>query len=141
MTDEPEKPKKQITDAQREALEKHRAPAWKEGESGNSAGKPKGIKNRSTILKKYLEATFKNDKGETKPQPFHLEDGTPLTVEEAINLALIKKAMGGDVNAIAQVLDTAYGKLTDKRQQLGKDDQPVDPEIRVRIIDAGHRDD
>ena len=33
------------------------APRWKKGESGNPNGKPKGVKNRSTIAKKWLEVS------------------------------------------------------------------------------------
>jgi len=88
------------------AIEDLKEHQFKEGESGNPNGRPKGVKNRSTILKKWLEikTTFKNP--ETKQD----EDGT---VEDKIALALITKAIKGDVSAIKEIQDSVYGKNPD----------------------------
>jgi hypothetical protein len=72
----------------------------------------KGIPNRSTVLKKWLTAKTKIINPITKDQ----ERGT---VEDEVVLALITKAVMGDVPAIREILDTMYGKLTDKQEQLG----------------------
>lgn len=72
-----------------------------------SNGRPKGSKNRSTILKQFLELPLKS-----KPSGhdnIDLPDG--LTLEDAVQLALIRKATDGDVTAIKEIQDTLHGKL------------------------------
>jgi hypothetical protein len=81
---------------------------WKEGQSGNPSGKPKGALNRATILKRYLATNLKDNPSDI---PFELEG--KITVEEAITLALIKKALSGDMAAIKEVQDTVHGKMTE----------------------------
>ena len=58
---------------------------WKKGQSGNPNGRPKGVKNRSTIARKWLEAKemFRN--------PITGEDEL-LTQEDIATLAQILKA-------------------------------------------------
>jgi hypothetical protein len=67
-------------------IEKH---AFKKGQSGNLNGRPKGRRNRSTILKELLDM----DDNELK---MHLAQ---------INKAIEKE----DTNAYKAVLDSAYG--------------------------------
>lgn len=73
------------------------------GQSGNPSGKAKGAKNRSTILKKWIAADC------TILDP---ESGKeiPGTLEDKIALALIGKAIKGDVPAIREIYDSIYGK-------------------------------
>ena len=63
-------------------------------------GRTKGSLNRSTIAKKWLEVFSQEE----------LEDGEVkwLSNEEAITLALIRKARNGDVNAYKALMDSAY---------------------------------
>lgn len=81
---------------------------WKEGQSGNPSGKPKGALSRATVLKRYLAANLKDNPSDI---PFDLEG--KISVEEAIALALIKKALSGDIAAIKEIQDTIHGKITD----------------------------
>lgn len=81
---------------------------WQAGQSGNPSGKPKGSLNRATILKRYLAADLKDAPTDV---PFELQG--KITVEDAIALALIKKALSGDISAIKEIQDTVYGKLTE----------------------------
>jgi len=76
------------------------------GETANPNGRPKGSKNRSTILRKWLEAKEKIKNPITGAEE-------QVTVEDAVILALIGKARKGDVAAIREILDSNYGKLTD----------------------------
>ncbi len=66
-------------------------------------GRPRGVKNRSTILKELLalqkDATFPNQ-------------------EYQVNQALIDRAISGDVAAIKETLDTMYGKNPDKLETI-----------------------
>lgn len=77
---------------------------WRPGQSGNPSGREKGSKNRSTILKKWIES----DCSITDPSTGKEIAGT---IEDKIALALIGKAMTGDVAAIREVYDSIYGKL------------------------------
>jgi hypothetical protein len=76
---------------------------WKAGESGNRNGRPKGAKNRSTILKKWLELPCEL----TNPLT---GEATAGTIEDRIALALISKALREDVPAIKEIFDSVYGK-------------------------------
>ncbi len=73
---------------------------WKKGESGNPKGRPKGSRNRSTIVRELLEAKA--------------TDGESGQVADQLTRALIKKAAEGDVRAFKELMDSAYGKVTDK---------------------------
>ena len=79
---------------------------FKKGQSGNPKGRPKGSKNRSTIARRWLEATRKGK------NPLTGEDEI-LTQEDIITLALIRKAMEGDVAAYKALLDSGYGTAKD----------------------------
>ena len=80
-------------------------------------------KNRSTIAKKWLDTNqkFKN------PITGNEED---LTQEDAMTLALIKKASTGDVNAYKALMDSGYGAPI---QQIDQTifEQPIFPDIDV----------
>lgn len=73
---------------------------WKQGQSGNPKGKPKGARNRSTIVREWLEA--------------QAVDGQGGQVADQLVRALIKKAAEGDVSAFKELFDSGYGKNTDK---------------------------
>ncbi len=78
-------------------------PAWKKGESGNPKGYPKGKKNRSTIAKKWLEASQKKENVLTG----ELEK---LSHEDLMTLAQIKKAIDDqDVQSYKALMDSAWG--------------------------------
>jgi len=84
-------------------------PHFKKGESGNPNGRPKGVKNRSTLLKKWIEVNAKVKNPVTKKEEFG-------TVEDLITIALISKAIAGDIQAIKEINDTLYGKLQDSQK-------------------------
>lgn len=73
--------------------------SWKAGQSGNPAGKPKGMRNRSTIVRKWLEASA--------------TDGEEGQVADQLTRALIRKAAEGDVAAFRELMDSCYGKIKD----------------------------
>tara|TARA_R100000278_G_scaffold96777_1_gene73994 strand:- start:3324 stop:3677 length:354 start_codon:yes stop_codon:yes gene_type:complete len=75
---------------------------FKKGKSGNPNGRPKGSLNRSTIAKKWLEATRKGKNPITGQEEV-------LTQEDIITLALIRKAMDGEVSAYKALMDSSYG--------------------------------
>ena len=79
----------------------------KKGEIRNPNGKPKGTKNRSTILKKWISI-------HTKVKDPVTQEEISGTIEDKINLSLICKALEGDIQAIKEINDTLYGKIPDK---------------------------
>lgn len=103
-------------------------PAWAPGQSANPAGKPKGIRNRSTIVKEILD--LKHETGET--------------YEYVATKAVADKAASGDVQAWDKLMDAAHGKVPDKTELTGAEGGPVqisssDEEVlalyRQKIID------
>jgi hypothetical protein len=77
-------------------------PRWQSGESGNPNGRPKGSKNRSTIAKYWLEM----EQSIINPLTGQNE---VVSQEDAMTLALIKKAREGDTNAYKALMDSGYG--------------------------------
>lgn len=75
---------------------------FKEGESGNPAGRPKGSRNRSTIIREILELQ------EKVKNPITQKDET-LTQEEIMTLAILSKARKGDVRAYEALMNSGYG--------------------------------
>lgn len=76
---------------------------WKEGESGNPNGRPKGSRNRSTIAREMLALMSKQINPITNEEQ-------ELTHEEIITLAQVHKAMKDkDTNAYKALMDSAYG--------------------------------
>jgi hypothetical protein len=88
---------------------------FQKGSSGNVKGKPKGTKSRATVLRKliYMKAMVENPNGEGA-----LMKGT---VEEQIAVALIRKALAGDIAAFREIMDSVYGKIPQPVEN------PVDP--------------
>ena len=66
-------------------------------------GRPKGVKNRATILKEILA----------------LDDN-----EYKVNEAMIKLAMGGNVNAFKEIMDSIYGKNPEKIEDVTPTKEP-----------------
>lgn len=77
------------------------------GFSGNPLGRPLGSKNRSTIAKEFAATVTGgvNVRGDICPN---------MTAEELMIAALFRRAFDGDINAIKEIQDTLYGKMTEK---------------------------
>ena len=85
-------------------------PAWKKGQSGNPNGRPKGSKNRSTIARHWLNVNQNWNNPITGQEE-------KMSQEDAITLALIKKARDGDVNAYKALMDSGYGSPLQQIEQ------------------------
>jgi hypothetical protein len=72
------------------------------GNNANPNGRPKGSRNRSTIVKELLEFASSQKNVLTGEQE-------TLTQEQAITLAMLLKAGKGDVNAYKALMDSCYG--------------------------------
>lgn len=85
-----------------ENLEK-RVPFEKDDPRINKEGRPKGSRNRSTIVREILELL------EHQKNPItgkHEE----LTQEQIMTLAVLSKARKGDVRAYQALMDSSYGQ-------------------------------
>lgn len=70
-------------------------------------GRPKGSHNRKNLLRKWLEIEdFFDNPLKAPDAPLVL-----MSVESRIILALIKKAISGDLASIIEIQDTMYGKI------------------------------
>ena len=79
---------------------------FKKGTSGNPNGRPKGVKNRSTIARKWLEAKIESKNPITGEMEW-------MTMEDQITLAQMMKARKSDTPAYNALLNSAYGNPKD----------------------------
>lgn len=105
-----------------ENIEPHK---FQKGESGNPNGRPKGARNRSTLVREWLEVKQKA-KNPISGQTEELEQ------QDLMTLALIKKAREGDVQAYRELMDSAHGKIEQKTDITSKGKTLFE----VTIIDA-----
>lgn len=79
---------------------------FQKGISGNPAGRKKGSRNRQTIVREILESIMSHK----------LETGEKIDIPvvEAMTRAVVGKALDGDVQAFKELMDSSYGKLTEK---------------------------
>lgn len=105
---------------------------WKEGQSGNPSGKPKGALNRRTLFKRYLDVIYRDPTGKTVSGPFGMADAEPLTVRELITVSMINEAIKGNVAAGREVFDTEFGT---KPQVITQD--PDSAPLHVKHEHAG----
>ena len=93
-----------------ENIEQHK---FQKGESGNPNGRPKGARNRSTLVREWLEVKQKAK----NPITGQTED---LEQQDIMTLALIRKAREGDVQAYRELMDSAHGKVEQKTDITSK---------------------
>jgi len=74
----------------------------------NRNGRPVGSKNRSTILREIADTVINGTSIDDKP--------VAGTAEEFAMMALMRKAIEGDIQAIKELNDTLYGKITEKKE-------------------------
>lgn len=84
--------------------------SYKKGQSGNLSGRPKGIVNTKTRLLRLLQLTQKK----RNPVTGEMED---FNIAEQMDMALIAKALKGDVLAYREILDRFEGKVTISLEQ------------------------
>jgi hypothetical protein len=77
------------------------------GETANPNGRPKGARNRATIVREWLETM------ESYVNPITKEKER-LSQADIITLALINKARKGDVAAFKELMDSCFGKIADQ---------------------------
>lgn len=84
--------------------------SWKKGQSGNPAGRKPGSRNVSTIVRKMLEQNTV-DEMLVSNNLADMAHGQPISYAKAMVLAMIKKALEGDIRAVrwlAERQDKSY---------------------------------
>lgn len=94
------------------ANEQNLNPPWQPGESGNPKGKPKGIQSWSTLVRELLEDAGLADKLLAK-KPGWWDTLPQKNAGNAVVIAMIINAMGGDVKAATWLRRTGYGDKLD----------------------------
>ena len=79
------------------------------GQSGNPAGRPKGVINITTRIKQILEM-------ELQIKDPVSNELCKKTVSEIIGLRLAKEAMSGSIKAVKIILDRVEGKVAEPQQ-------------------------
>lgn len=104
---------------------------FKPGQSGNPLGRVPGSKNRATIARILAETEIEGTALDGKSGFF--------TAESLYMAALVRKALEGDINAIKELQDTLYGKLTDKQELTGAGGEPLSAIVRT-VVDPKAND-
>lgn len=79
------------------------AKPFKPGQSGNPNGRPKGVPNAATRMRRFLELEINGKNPITK-------EDEQFTVAELMDLKIIAKAMNGDLSAWEKINDRLEGK-------------------------------
>lgn len=90
----------------------------------------KGIPNRKTDIDKWLDVKtqIKN------PVTDKLERGT---VRDEVIIKAIAEARKGNIKALAIILDSSYGKITEKKEITGADGKDlIPPKVIVEIVNG-----
>lgn len=85
------------------------ATRFQPGQSGNPAGYPAGVPNRGTIARRFLQKQINYKDPSTGEYVLG-------TIEENMVLAMMAAATNGDVQAYKEIMDSVYGKMTDKTE-------------------------
>lgn len=93
-----------------------------------NAGRPPGSPSITATLQRLLEREIDTvdlldkDKGKCR-----------IPVRERLGMAIIAKALNGDIPAIREILDRIEGKATAKIEVTGKDGEPIKSENAVSV--------
>lgn len=110
-------------------------PPWRKGESGNTAGRPAGSRNRSSLLREMINLVAK-DKDGTVFKSKLIADGIELTIEEAMEIRQLEKALEGNLDSYIEIKDSIYGKKVDKTSFTDPDgEDPAKNAWTVNIVD------
>lgn len=98
---------------------------WAKGQSGNPKGRAVGSRNRATLLKEILSTRLDLRNAITG-------EIERLEIEQAVELAIVNRALTGAVDAYKEVKDQVYGKQADKLEVT----QLSDADTVLRYIES-----
>ena len=98
--------------------------AWKKGQSGNPAGKPKGARSFKSILNNYLDKTLKSK------DPFEGKTAD-IPAREIMMLKLIGEGLKGNLTAIRYVCDMIDGPI---KQVLDVNQSGDDIDAKIKAL-------
>ncbi len=98
--------------------------AWKKGQSGNPAGKPKGARSFKSILNNYLDKTLKSK------DPFEGKT-SDIPAREIMMLKLIGEGLKGNLTAIRYVCDMIDGPI---KQVLDVNQNTDDIDAKIKAL-------
>lgn len=102
------------------------------GESGNPNGRPKGIRNRSTIAKQVMSMRVTPPaKVVEKLKELYPEMQDRFKAEEIATMQQMMKAMKGDTRAYQVLMDMAYEPHKQKQQLSGEEGTKIIVEKRI----------
>ena len=96
------------------------------GQSGNPAGRPVGSRDRANVLRRWLDTP-------ATVTPTERADPELGTLEDALAVALLRRALTGDPRAYREVMDSVYGKVPTAPVDVPA---PVGT-VTIRIIEHG----
>src|SRR6266699_2741920 len=85
---------------------------FQKGVSGNPKGRPKGVKSLSTVIQQLLADEELMDKI-SKNKPTYWESLPSKNAANALGMAMLIKAIGGDTKAAAWITKTGFGDKVD----------------------------
>lgn len=109
---------------------------FKKGQSGNPAGRPKGVKNWSTVIKQLLADEELLDRV-MKKKPSYWEGVPQKNAANMIAIAMMIKAMEGDHRAATWINKSAFG---DKLTVDAEDGLFQTSKIEVEIVKSKNSD-
>ena len=104
------------------------AKPFKPGQSGNPNGRPKGVPNAATRMKRFLELEINGKNPITKEEE-------QFTVAELMDLKIIAKAMNGDLSAWEKIND----RLEGKPKQTAEFTDPLKVELSPVLLSISFR--
>jgi hypothetical protein len=98
-------------------------PRWKKGESGNSAGRPKGSRNYKTLFREAYVAIAKD---------FKLGKDPDVLLVEILKRG-IKEALKGNYSFYKDIMDRLYGKPKSETNVSLKEEKLAELEEKLLI--------
>jgi len=108
--------------------------SWKKGQSGNPAGRKVGSKNVSTIVRQVLEQDADNAIL-VGTKIADLTQGKPTSYAQAIVLAMLKKALEGNVQAVCWLTEQ---QVLSNASETGENGLFNTSKLQIEIVPSKH---
>lgn len=104
---------------------------WKKGQSGNPAGRPKGVKNKITLMKQMLEGELRAQVGphmaEVLAKALEMaKDGNEAMIKLLIDKTLPSTKASDDGEAADNRVQIVIGKLPERKEDITITGEKID---------------